>query len=209
MNLSRVAGAALAGLTYVFAVKSIDTLWHGIFEPSALTATVAGLNILAGLTQLNFYIHLLRCLAPPGRPGLRLAAWSGIAGSTIGLLPKLLAIAALHQNPSLFFFLKQGQAIAAFGPWLAAVLLFICCIVFFLESRPGREPPLRWAFGVGAAGYLVMALVLSAVLVNFLAGSRTIWSAGQVATGLTLFIATAAFTYLAVAYFYVALIRRR
>jgi len=121
----------------------------------------------------------------------------------------LLALSVLYQKPSFFLFLKQGQTIAAFGPWLAAVLLFTCCFVFLLENRLGEEPPLRWAFGIGAAGYLVMTLVLSAVLINFLAGSRTLWSAGQVATGPMLFIATAAFTYLAVAYFYVALIRRR
>jgi len=209
MNLPHAAGAALAGLTYIFVVKTIDTLWHGIFAPPLLTTVVVALNILAGLAQLIFYIQLFRQMTSPDGPALRFGAWLGILGSILSLLPKLLALAVLHQKPIFFFYLRQGAHLAAFGPWLAAVLLFICCAIFFFNIGPGREPDLRRAFGAGATGYGVMALVLSVVLVNHLSGVRIAWSAGQTGLSQLIFLSTALFTYLAVAYFYTRFMPRR
>ena len=208
MKLDLAAGAALAGLTYIFAAKTIDTFWHGIFAQPALAVSVVGLNILAGLAQLNFYIQLFRKMAPPDRPGLRLAAWMGIIGAALGILPKLLALAVLYPKPVFFSILRHGSYLATFCPWSGAALLCICCLVFFLDNRPGRDPFLSRAFGAGAAGYFVMASVLSVVLVNYLSGVRTVWSAGQTGTSHLIFIFTASFTYIAVAYFYAGFIRR-
>jgi hypothetical protein len=54
LKLSTLAKLALIGLVYVYAVKLIDTLYHGIFSPSAVAVTVVALNILAGLIQISF-----------------------------------------------------------------------------------------------------------------------------------------------------------
>jgi len=58
MNINTLAKLTLFGLAYIYTAKLIDTLFHGIFRPAALAAPVVGLNILAGLVQLIFFITL-------------------------------------------------------------------------------------------------------------------------------------------------------
>ena len=208
MNMRNAALAALAGLTTIFTARTVDTFRHGIFSPPPLAFSVVGLNILAGLAQLNFYVQLFRRMAAPNMQALRFAGWMGIAGSALGILPKLLSLAVLYQKPVFFYLLKHGSKIAAIAPWLAAILLFICCLIFFLENRSGREPFLPGAFAAGAFGYFVLSLVLSVVLFNYLSGVRIDWSAGQACTSPVIYLSTAAIIYLALARFYAGFIRR-
>lgn len=208
MSLRHAAWAALAGLTCIFVFRTVDTFRHGIFAQPALAASVVVLNILAGLAQLNFYIQLFRKMAPPDMQALRLAGWMGIAGSALGILPKLLPLAVLYQRPVFFPFLKHGSKTAAFAPWSAAVLLFLCCLIFHREYRSGPEPSLRKAFAAGAFGYFAMTMVLSVVLFHYLSGVRIDWSTGRTGTGPLLYLSTAAIIYLALARFYAGFIRR-
>jgi hypothetical protein len=98
--------------------------------------------------------------------------------------------------------------IAAFCPWLTAVALSVFFLVFAVESEIGREGSLRRAFLAGAGGYVIMALAQSTVLVNFLLQGRLTWLADLFSAGPAVFALTASLSFLAIAYFYVAIIRR-
>ncbi|MBW1990342.1 MAG: hypothetical protein JRI97_12475 [Deltaproteobacteria bacterium] len=66
MRIRTLAKLALAGLAYIYAAKLADTLFHGVFTPAPLAGAVVGLNILAGVIHLLFFLALLRQFAPEG-----------------------------------------------------------------------------------------------------------------------------------------------
>jgi hypothetical protein len=74
MRLKTAARLALLGLIYVFSVKMIDTLFHGVFRPFALAGSVVGVNILAGLAQVLFFLVFRRSFVPAEKPALAAAA---------------------------------------------------------------------------------------------------------------------------------------
>ena len=123
MNINTLAKLTLFGLVYIYMAKLIDTIYHGIFSTAAAAGTVVGLNIMAGLVQLLFFIVLYQQSVLEDKPALRTASWLAIIGSAIGLLPKLLAMAVLFQPQSLFFFIRHRTQITAFCPWMTVVLL--------------------------------------------------------------------------------------
>jgi hypothetical protein len=55
MKINTLAKLTLIGLVYIYTVKLIDTLYHGIFKPVPVTGAIVGLNILSGFVQLIFY----------------------------------------------------------------------------------------------------------------------------------------------------------
>jgi hypothetical protein len=77
---------------------------------------VVGLNILAGIAQLVFYAKLPFAIILTKRPLLLVAGWSGITGSAISILLKLLALALLYQKTMLFPLLRNGDSVALFSP---------------------------------------------------------------------------------------------
>ena len=168
MNINTLAKLTFFGLAYVYMVKLIDTLFQGIFRPAALAGSAVGLNILAGLVQLIFFIVLYQQFVPKDKQALKIASWLAIIGSAIGLLPKLLAMGLLFQQHSLFFFIRCGTQIKAFCPWLTAVLLLVFSLLFFFDYRFRQDRSLKYAFAAGAAGWFIMASAQSLVVINYL-----------------------------------------
>ena len=158
MNINTLAKLTLFGLAYIYVVKLIDALYHGIFRSSAVAGMVVGLNILAGLVQLLFFIVLYRQFVPKENQTLRIAAWFAIIGSVLGMLPKLLAMNLLFQQQALFFLFRCGKQIAALCPWLAASLLLTFSLLFFFHYTFRQDRPLKYAF---AAGPIVFVTVSS------------------------------------------------
>ena len=75
MNINTLAKLTFFGLVYVYAVKLIDTLFQGIFRTAALAGSAVGLNILAGLVQLIFFIVLYQQFVPKNKQALKIASW--------------------------------------------------------------------------------------------------------------------------------------
>jgi hypothetical protein len=64
MNINTLAKLAFLGLAYIYTAKLIDTLYHGTFRPITVAGAFEGLNLLAGLVQLLFFIVLYRQFVP-------------------------------------------------------------------------------------------------------------------------------------------------
>ena len=208
MNVNTLAKLTLFGLAYIYTTKLIDTLYHGIFSAAAAAGAVIGLNILAGVIQLLFFISLYRQFVPIDKPVLRTAAWLAIIGSAVALLPKLLAMAVLFQPQPLFFFIRHGAQIAAFCPWLTAMLLLAFSLTFFFDHGVKRDQPLKRAFASGAAGWLIMAAAQSLVIINYLTAGRLAWVASLFATGPIVFVIVSSLTSVGLTLFYLAFARR-
>jgi hypothetical protein len=202
MNLSTWAKLALLGLAYVYTVKLIDTLYHGIFSPSAVAITVVVLNITAGLIQLSFFVALYREFVPKDKPALIVAALLAISGSAIGILPKFLALALLLQNQSLFILVQYGNQIRVLCPWLSATLLCVFCLTFLIKYRNNENRSLKYAFAFGAFGWLIMASAQFLVLVNFFTAGRCNGVADLFTAGPRLFVAASSLTLLSLCFFY-------
>ena len=202
MKISTVAKLTLFGLAYIYTIKLIDTIYHGIFRPAAVAGTVVGLNIMAGVVQLIFFIVLYQQFVPEDKPALRTASWLAIIGSTVGLLPKLLAMIVLFQPQPLFFFIRCGTQVGAFCPWLTAVLLLAFSLVFFFDRGLRHNKPLKMAFGAGAFGWLIMAATQSLVIINYVTASRLVWVANLFATGTIVFVTVSSLTFLGLSVFY-------
>jgi len=202
LKLNTLAKLALIGLVYVYAVKLIDTLYHGIFSPSAVSVTVVALNILAGLIQISFFVELYRQFVPKDNQVLIGAAWLSIIGSTTAMLPKFLAMALLVQKQFLFNFLRYGDQIRVFCPWLSATLLCVFCIIFLLKYRFNKMRSLKYAFVFGAFGWLIMASAQFLVLVNYLTAGRWNGLANLFNGGPHLFVIASSLTLLSLCFFY-------
>jgi len=202
MNVKTLAKLTLFGLAYIYTTKVIDTIYHGIFRPAAAAGTVVGLNIMAGLVQLVFFIVLYQQFVPEDKPALRTASWLAIIGSGIGLLPKLLAIAVLFQPQPLFFFLRHHAQITAFCPWLTALLLLAFSLTFFFDHGFRNDKPLKRAFGAGAAGWFIMAAAQSLVIINYVTAGRLVLVADLFAAGPIVFVTVSSLTFLGLSVFY-------
>jgi hypothetical protein len=202
MKISTVAKLTFFGLAYIFTIKLIDTIYHGIFSPAAAAGTVVGLNIMAGLVQLLFFIVLYQQFVPEDKPALRTASWLAIFGSGIGLLPKLLAMAVLFQPQSLFFFLHHRAQITAFCPWMTAMLFLAFSLIFFFDHGFRNDKLLKRAFGAGAAGWFIMAAAQSLVIINYMTAGRLVLVADLFAAGPIVFVIVSSITFLALSVFY-------
>lgn len=208
MNINTLAKLTFFGLAYIYTAKLIDTLYHGIFRPFAVAGTVVGLNILAGLVQLLFFIALYRQFVPKTKQILRIAAWFAIIGSFSGMLPKLLAMHRLFQQQSLFFIIHFGSQIKAICPWLAAVLLLAFSLIFFFNYRFRQNKTLKYAFAAGAVGWFIMASAQSLVVINYLAAGRLIWLVDLFAAGPIVFVTASSLTFLSLSFFFLTFARR-
>ena len=202
MNVKTLAKLTLFGLAYIYTAKLIDTIYHGIFRPAAAAGTVVGLNIMAGLVQLLFFIVFYQQFVPEDNPTLKTASWLAIIGSGIGLLPKLLAMAVLFQPQSLFFFIHHRAQITALCPWMTAVLLLIFSLVFFLEPGFRHNKPLKRGFGAGAAGWFIMAAAQSLVIINYMTAGQLVLVADLFAAGPIVFVTVSSLTFLCLSVFY-------
>lgn len=209
MNINTLSKLSLFGLAYIYTVRLVDTLYHGIFRPVAVAGTVVGLNLLAGLAQLLFFIVLYRQFVPKEEQTLKIAAWLAIIGSALGLLPKLLAMGLLFQTKPFLFFIHHGAQIRAFCPWLTAVLLLTFSLLFSLNYGFKRHKHLKYAFAAGAAGWFIMAVAQSLVVINYLSAGRLVWLADLFASGPIVFVVASSITFLGLGIFYLTFTRHR
>ncbi len=200
LSLSSSARLAFIGLSYVYIIKLIDTLWHGIFTQPAVSFIVVSLNILAGIAQFIFFYELKSATSHNGIFS-RIAGWSGTIGALISILPKILALSVLLQFYFSLSLIKHSQLIAVLSPWLGTAMLFCSCLIFFLITVT-RETGKTRAFFLGSIGYLVLAVTFSMLVLNYLSGLRVNWQTGAIQTSLTYFIISASFSFLCIAYFY-------
>lgn len=201
LSLSSCARFAFIGLIYVYSAKFIDTVWHGIFANPAISFIIVSLNIIAGISQFLFF-YKLQSLSPNNGVAARIAGWTGVLGSLVNIIPKLLAFSVLLQ----FYFslktIKSSQVIAVLSPWAGSVMLFCCCIINFLISLKLWINKTRF-FLFGAVGYMTLAATFSILVFNFFSGAQVNWHVGESGTSLTYFIISASFSFLCIAYFYI------
>lgn len=208
MNLNALAKLTLFGLIYVYSVKMIDTLWNGIFSHLALAGTVVGLNILAGLAQLCFFIAFQKQLAPEDKAKLRIAACLAIVGSAVAILPKLLAMATLFQIETAQLLVSRGAQIGAYCPWVASLLLLIFSLLFLFDSATKRNMVLKRAYVAGAIGWLTMAGVQTLVMINYVTAGRLVWLADLFTAGPIVFVTASSLTLLGLVVFYLSFARQ-
>ena len=201
-KLSTLAKLTLLGLVYVCTVKLIDTLYHGIFSPSAVAMVVIGLNILAGLIQLSFFVELYRQFVPKDKQALMVAALLAIIGSAVAMLPKFLAMALLLQKPVLFILMRYGNQIRVLCTWLSARLLSVFCMIFLSTYRFNKNSSLKYAFGFGAIGWLIMASAQFVVVLNYLTAGGWNGLANLFTAGPLVFVTASSLTLLSLSLFY-------
>ena len=94
LTLSSSARLAFIGLIYIYIVKFIDSLWHGIFANPSISFVAVFLNILAGIAQFLFFYKLKYSTSNSGILA-HIAGWTGMIGALINILPKVLALSVL------------------------------------------------------------------------------------------------------------------
>ena len=205
-NLSLLSSARLAfiGLSYVYIVKLIDTLWHGIFSNPGVTFVVVSLNIFAGIAQFLFFYKLKSSTSKIGIFA-HIAGWMGMIGALINILPKILALSALLQFYFSFRLIKNSQLIALFSPWLGAVMLFCCCLIFSLLTVKIWSNKTRF-FLFGTIGYMIITVTFSMLVLNSFSGVQVNWQEGEIGMSFANFIISVSFSYLCISYFFTGFI---
>jgi hypothetical protein len=200
LTLSSSAKLAFIGLSYIYIVKFIDTLWHGIFTNITISFVVVCLNILAGIAQFLFFYKLKSSTSNSGIL-THIAGWSGMIGALINILPKVLALSVLLQFYFSFKLIQYSQLLAVLSPWLGTFMLFCSCLIFSLLTIKIWNSKSR-SFLFGAIGYLILTVTFSILVLNLLSGSQVNWQQGEIGTSLTYFIISASLSFLCIAYFY-------
>lgn len=206
MNLTRLARLTLAGLVYIYAVRLIDTLAHGLFRPAALAGLVVGLNLLAGLAQLLFFITLGR---RTDRTGPGAVVWAAVFASAVALVPKLAALGLVFQPAPLLGPIRRLVLIAPACPWLSALLLLIFCLVWRFAPGTASDQKLKTALTAGSVGWLTMTVVQTVVLISYLTAGRTGWAAGILSAGPILAVVASSVTLIGAGWFYLHFARGR
>ena len=200
LTVSTSARLALIGLTYVYIVKLIDTLWHGIFSNTAVSFIVVILNVFAGIAQLSFF-YKVKSKTSRNDIFYDIAGWAGVMGALINIVPKMLALSVLLQFHFSFHPFPHSQLIAVLSPCVGAAMLFSSCFIFFLLGTTiGSSKPR--VFLSGTIGYLTLALPLSILVIGHYSGRQVEWRHGEVGTNLMFFIISASFSFLCIAHFY-------
>lgn len=200
LSLSSSARLAFIGLSYVYIVKFIDTLWHGIFANPVISFIVVCLNILAGIAQFVFF-YKLKSSASNSGIFAHIAGWTGMIGALINILPKILALSVLLQFYFSFKLIKNSQLIAELSPCLGAVMLFCCCLIFsFLTVKIWINKTRSFLFG--AIGYMILIVTFSMLVLHSFSGFQVNWQEGEIGSSLVYFIISASFSFLCIAYFY-------
>lgn len=200
LSLSSCARLAFIGLNYVYIVKFIDTLWHGIFANPTISFLVVSLNILAGIAHFLFF-YKLQSLSKNSGILAHTAGWIGVLGALINIFPKLLALSVFLQFYFSFNLIRKSHAISILGPWLGAVMLFCCCVIFSLLSVTVWSNKSRY-FLIGAVGYLTLTGTFSILVLNFFSSIQVNWQVSESGTSLPYFIVSASFSFLCIAYFF-------
>ena len=130
LKISTLAKLALVGLVYVYAVKLIDTLYRGIFSPSAVAVTVVALNILAGLIQITFFVELYRQFVPKDNQVLIGAAWLSAT-----LLCVFCIIFLIKYRFNKIRSLKYAFTFGAFGWLIMASAQFLVLVNYLTAGR--------------------------------------------------------------------------
>ncbi len=204
LSLASSARLALMGLSYVYIVKLTDTYWHGIFANPGVAFVVVSLNIFAGIAQFLFFYKLKSSTSNSGI-FTNIAGWTGVIGALINILPKILALAALLQFYFSFKLIKKSQLIAVLSPWLGAVMLFCCCLIFSLLSFKIWSNKTRF-FLFGAIGYMILTVIFSMLVLNFFSGVQVNWQEGEIGMSVAYFTISASFSFLCIAYFFTGFI---
>jgi len=201
LTLSSSARLAFIGLGYIYIVKFIDTFWHGIFVNPTISFVVVCLNILAGIAQFLFF-YKLKSLTSNSGTLAHIAGWTGVIGALINILPKVLALSVLFQFYFSFKLIKNSQLIAVLSPWLGSLMLFCCCLIFYLVAVKVWNSKSRF-FLSGAIGHMILNMTFSMLVMNFLSGSQVNWQQGEIDTSFTYFIISASLSFLCIAYLYI------
>jgi len=204
MSIPSLAKLSFVGLVYIYAVKLIDSFFHGLFRPAAFAGVVVALSILAGVVQFLFFVEFYRQLVPQGKFPLKIAAWLAICGAAAGLFPKFLAMSLLLQTPILFPLIRHSQPIAAFFPWLSATLLFLFGLTFSIEYHGSKNRNLFFSLVAGAVGWLIMAAAQSLVTVNYATSGRVVWLSDLLVAGPVVFVGLSSLTLVGLSIFFIA-----
>ena len=201
LTLSSSAKLAFIGLSYIYIVKSIDTLWHGMFAHPLISFVIVCLNIAAAIAQFLFFYKLKSSTSNSGVLAAT-AGWTGMVGACINILPKILALLILLQ----FYFslgsIKNTHLVAVLSPWFAHVMLFVSCLLFCLFSTKIGKHKTRF-FLIGSIGYLVIAVTFSTLVLSYFSGVHINWQAVEIDMSFAYFIVSASFSFLCIGYFYV------
>ena len=195
-KINTLAKLTLIGLTYVYAVKLIDTLSHGIFSPAAVAMAVVGLSILAGLIQISFFIELYRRFVPKDRQISNgwLHGCAIIRISHCVCSPNCWRWPFYYKSRSYSILIRYGNQIRVLCPWLSATLLCVFCMIFLLKYRFNGKRSLKYAFVFGAFGWLIMASAQFLVLMNYSTDGRWNGLANLFTAGPHLFVTASSLT---------------
>lgn len=204
LSLSSSARLAFIGLSYVYIVKLIDTLWHGIFANPGVAFVIVSLNLVAGITQFLFFYKLNSSTSDSGIFAY-IAGWMGMIGALINILPKILALSSLFQFYFSFSSIINSQLIDLLSPWLGAAMLFCCCLFFSLLTVRVWSNKTRF-FLIGTMGYMTLTVIFSMLVLNSFSGVQVNWQEGEIGMNVAYFVISASFAFLCIAYFYTGFI---
>lgn len=176
----KVAGLAkltLVGLVYTFIYRLFFTFYPGIHTPPILTGIFVVLNILAGMAQLTFFSALYKYFATETGKKIQNAVILAVVASAISLIPPLLSLAFLSQNPSLLYLIGHVGKIAPYCPWLSALLLLLFCLMVLKNPDLRQNTVFYGAFKVGFAGWAITLAVQTLALVNYFFRGQFEWLA--------------------------------
>ena len=176
MSLRRATMLTVIGIVCSFLIRTVGTLFPGIFMNSRIVIASGGIHLLAGvaLTLFFFFLHG-NCPRPEQRAlrGACILAGVGSLASVFLHLKHLTLVVDVHAVP-LFLMYPQVDAVL---PLVSAATLVFFFVLFLKEMGQEVRGRLGRATGSAIVGSSIFVVLHTIVLIHFLSSGEFQWLA--------------------------------
>lgn len=174
ISLKKSTLLAIIGITYIFSLRTIGTVFPAIFKNPQIVKIAGILSLVAILTLIFFFISFYRDYVQPGQTKLQKASILAIIGAALGFLRVIKNLLPVF-NVYIFRYQSWSSHIDTLAPWVNSVFILIFFVIFYGEVPHREQMKLKRATFFAIIGTSIMALLRTFLLFNHLYAERLTW----------------------------------
>ncbi len=163
MSLNRATLFSIIGISYIFVIRTIGTLFPSIFRNLTITIINTFLSFTASVVVVIFFIYFYKEYVKDKQSSIKNASLLAGIGSFIGTLLFLEGILVVVFN----FYVFQSHAFDISVPWISAVFYLYFYIIYYQELLSASNTHLKNAVFLAIIGASISVLIRTILLFNY------------------------------------------
>ena len=193
MKLKQATLLVIVGIAATFVLRTLGTILPEMFKSLAVVQVGIGVHLFTKVALATFFLTVRRSRVGEDRPRLQRACAVAAAGAAAGLLVEIKNIFIVLDLP--FPLLLMHPVFEAVLPAVGSATALVFFIAFRKDLTREERPRIGTATQGAIAGLMLLFLLQSIVLTNYLYSGELLWLANasrQVAIGVVPLFAFAA-----------------